>query len=286
MSSPVQLDHVVVAVRDLREASRVYEALGFNVVAGGCHGHAPTRNALIAFTDGSFIELIEWTAHSPDDRWQRVLEQDGEGLVDFALSVADLPELLGRARRLGIEMYGPMDGSRVTPSGHRLRWQVGRPASSELPFLCADITPRTLRVPDGDARMHPNGVVGMDTVLVAVRDAHASLDTYRCLFEVDVGRDQAPGAQYATDKLGVTACVAKLKGCGVALVCPAPSAATPAATYVGRIVERRGAGAYAISLCLPEGREARSASPAETCGLYLRFSPIAESLDRKIYPAD
>jgi catechol 2,3-dioxygenase-like lactoylglutathione lyase family enzyme len=184
VTSKMQIDHVVVAVRNLADASRDYRALGFNVIAGGTHGHAPTRNALIVFSDGSFIELIEWTAHSPEDRWQQILERDGEGLVDFALTTKDLHGVLARARSQGVEMAGPIDGSRTTLEGVSLRWQVGRPASRDLPFVCADITPRPIRVPEGDMQLHPNGVTGLDTVAVAVTDAFASLDRYERLLEI------------------------------------------------------------------------------------------------------
>ncbi len=36
------------------------------------------------------------------------------------------------------------------PSGERLSWQTGSPLMAELPILCGDVTPRTLRVPEGE----------------------------------------------------------------------------------------------------------------------------------------
>jgi catechol 2,3-dioxygenase-like lactoylglutathione lyase family enzyme len=286
MSSQVQLDHVVVAVRDLREAGRLYRALGFNVVDGGHHGHAPTRNALIAFEDGSFIELIEWTAHSRHDRWQRILESDGEGPVDFALSTSHLPAMLERARDHGIEMFGPVDGSRVTPLGHRLRWRVGRPASSELPFLCSDITPRTLRIPGGDALQHANGASGIDTVFVAVTDAQGLLDKYRSLFVSDLDSMSVRDSRFAVGRPGVNVAATRMNGCTVALVSPEPSSTAPAAEFIRSVVRRRGPGVYALALIVPNGSKARISHPLQTCGMYLRFSAISESLACMIFPAE
>ena len=51
------IDHIVIAVVDLAVASRNYEGLGFTVVPGGRHP-VGTHNALIAFADGAYIELI------------------------------------------------------------------------------------------------------------------------------------------------------------------------------------------------------------------------------------
>lgn len=50
------LDHVVIVVSRLEPAVRKFRGLGFTVTLGGENG--PTHNALIAFKDGTYIELI------------------------------------------------------------------------------------------------------------------------------------------------------------------------------------------------------------------------------------
>jgi Glyoxalase-like domain len=102
---------------DLPTGAMIYRAQRFNVFAGGTHRHASTRNALTVTNDGSFMELIEWTAYSPEERWQQILKMDGEGLVDFALTTKDLPGVLARARSHDVEMAGPIDGSREALDG-------------------------------------------------------------------------------------------------------------------------------------------------------------------------
>lgn len=52
---PVRFDHVVVIVPSLARAMRRFERLGFRVVAGGRTG--PVHNALILFSDGTYLEL-------------------------------------------------------------------------------------------------------------------------------------------------------------------------------------------------------------------------------------
>ena len=51
------IDHLVIVVKDLDQATRDYRELGFNVVAGGQHP-VGSHNALIAFEDGSYLEII------------------------------------------------------------------------------------------------------------------------------------------------------------------------------------------------------------------------------------
>ncbi|MBV8250045.1 MAG: VOC family protein, partial [Comamonas sp.] len=59
--------------------------------------------------------------------------------------------------------------------------QNARPATPDLPFLCGDLTPRVLRVPEGKVREHANGVQGVAYLHIAVHDAAATLARYRTL---------------------------------------------------------------------------------------------------------
>ena len=51
------VDHVPVAVRQLRDAEREYAALGFTIKPGRLHANG-LRNAHIKFADGTSLELI------------------------------------------------------------------------------------------------------------------------------------------------------------------------------------------------------------------------------------
>ena len=50
------LDHVVLFVDDLDDAVDIFSSHGFTVTPGGING--PTHNALIAFENETYIELI------------------------------------------------------------------------------------------------------------------------------------------------------------------------------------------------------------------------------------
>lgn len=179
MSAELALDHVVIVVRDLDAVAAAYRAAGFTVAPGGRHPGRNTRNALVVFADGAYLELIAYEAPSPDERWWRVLEAHGEGLVDFALLPRDISGLVAAARARGLAGLADRPGSRARPDGVRIEWQSARPASSDLPFLCADRTPRAWRVPEGEVRVHSSGALGIAEVRVAVRDLAATLARYR-----------------------------------------------------------------------------------------------------------
>jgi catechol 2,3-dioxygenase-like lactoylglutathione lyase family enzyme len=176
------LDHVVIAVKDLGRAVEDYQALGFTVVVGGRHPPPRTSsNALIVFEDGAYLELISWDPPNPAERWSNLLQEHGEGYVDFALIPENLPQAIEEAKARGLHLNGPIDGRRERPDGVEVRWQTARQATFDLPFLCADLTPREIRVPSGAMRKHANGASGVSKVVVAVTDLAASVTRYEAL---------------------------------------------------------------------------------------------------------
>ena len=166
-----QLDHIVLAVHDLELAMADYRALGFTVTPGGEHTGRSSRHALIVFDDGAYLELTAWRAPAPDEAWWRVLDAHGDGLVDYALWPASVPDALAAAQARGLHtLRGPVPGRRARPDGADVRWETARHDTPDVPFLCADLTPRALRVPEGAARRHANGATGVATVQVATHD--------------------------------------------------------------------------------------------------------------------
>lgn len=172
------IDHLVILVEDLAEAVEDYEALGFYVSPGGEHTDGATHNALISFADGTYLELLAFKAEAPEHRWWRH-RAAGEGLIDFALLPGDVEADVAAARARGLPIVGPVPGGRERPDGVRIAWKTAVADAPELPFLCADVTPRELRVPPPGH--HANGASGIFRVTVAVRDVEASAARYAAL---------------------------------------------------------------------------------------------------------
>lgn len=242
------LDHVVIAVRDMERTVADYKALGFTVVPGGEHTHGASHNALIVFADGAYIELIAFRRPNPEFRWWRVLDQGGDGLVDFALLPGDIAADVAAAKARGLGLEGPTDGGRVRPDGERLEWRTARAATSDLPFLCGDVTPRRLRVPEGDVRRHANGALGIAGIEVAVADPAASAMRYGALLGVAATPD-------APIELG--------EGQSVGLVGPDRAAAALA---------DRGEGPVSLTLRIAPGRTTGDLDPGRTQGVRFGWS--------------
>jgi len=174
------IDHIVIMVEDLDSAARQWGELGFTVVPGGKHPRG-THNALIAFEDGSYLELIAfWEPDYDAHRWHR-FQGSGIGLIDHALASSDLPEEVEQVSARGIQYRGPNPGARSRLDGVELEWRTAHPTGIEdhgLPFLIDDISDRSLRVPSGDDARHSNGVSGVDTLQLVVGNLAATSTAY------------------------------------------------------------------------------------------------------------
>ena len=175
------LDHVVLVVPDLAAAVREHAARGFTVTPGGEHAGGLTHNALVAFADGAYLELIAFHDAFADaakvHRWWTVAARGG-GWADFALLSDDIA---GDARALESVVTLPVaDGGRTRPDGTRLQWRT-LALAAPLPFLIEDVTPRALRVPAEST--HANGVRGVAGVTVGARGRDVAERRYARLMQ-------------------------------------------------------------------------------------------------------
>jgi catechol 2,3-dioxygenase-like lactoylglutathione lyase family enzyme len=177
------IDHCVILVPTLADGIRDYEGIGFTVIPGGAHPGG-THNALIAFADGAYIELIAFQEPGAPSRhrWRRCLDVGG-GLIDFALGSTDLAADLARLTGAGLP-YEPMDGARARPDGVQLQWRSASVSpAGQLPFVIEDVTPRGLRVPSGEATHHANNVTGILSLTIAVGDLAAAKGRFTALLD-------------------------------------------------------------------------------------------------------
>lgn len=235
------IDHLVVVVPDLDVATRSYRELGFTVVPGGQHP-VGTHNALVAFADGAYLELIAFYERNPEHRWWAPLEQGG-GLVDFCCQTDDLAADTGALRRAGVEIDDPKPLTRVRPDGYTLHWVLAIPRAGHrgaAPFLIQDQTPRDERVPRDTS--HPNRVTGVGTLTVAVED----VPTVRRWYASVLGR---PGDDVRRDDLDAAGVRVTIGPHTFDFVAPR-SARSPLAEWL----RARGASPYAATLRAPAGR--------------------------------
>lgn len=174
------IDHLVIVVKDLAQATRDFEGLGFTVVPGGQHP-VGSHNSLISFSDGSYLEIISFYREAIDHRWWESLEK-GEGLIDYCLQTDDLRGDTQKLRQAGVAINDPVPWSRKRPDGYELKWLLALATGSHrgvAPFLIEDTTPRTERIPQ--QMLHKNGAFGIGTLTVAVGELSKVEQWYQTL---------------------------------------------------------------------------------------------------------
>lgn len=182
------IDHIVIAVNDLAAASAAFAEAGFTVIPGGSHEQRGTHNALIAFQDGSYLELI--AIEDPDRAkghpwFARMAGR--EGFVTYAVGADPIDYEVERLRSLSLEVGDVQDGGRRRLDGQQVAWRSATIASDQpVPFLIQDVSARNLRVPGQAAAHHPNGVRGTAGLTLIARDLDAARRVYGALFSAPV----------------------------------------------------------------------------------------------------
>lgn len=184
---PLHLDHAVIAVDDLDAAIRDYRRLGFTVVPGGIHANRATHNALITFTNGTYLELLAATGEPPVPGAIdfSTLLRNGEGLVGFALRADDLETETARLRAAGFAVGEIIPGERRRQDGTLVQWKLALVDGGFAPFLIQDVTPQDRRIPtDPAVTTHANTATGLTCVEIAVRDLPRARVRYARLWGV------------------------------------------------------------------------------------------------------
>jgi hypothetical protein len=181
-----RIDHVMICVPDLEQGIAAYTRIGFNIYPGGVHPGRGTHNA-IAFHDEDYLELL-----SIRDRAEhvagaggatRLLEflAAGGGFRYIAVQSDDLAVDVAAMRVRGVEVSDAVDGGRRTPAGQELHWKsAALGPGNPLPiFFIQHLTPlaeRRRQVPRAGG--HPNGVLRVERVYIAVPDVASAAAAY------------------------------------------------------------------------------------------------------------
>ena len=188
----LSLDHVIVSVNDLQTAIETYRSVGFVVNYGGKHADGVTENALIVFQDGTYIELIALVEGRTRDEanFKQLLKETGEGFTGYALLSDNIEADLASLKQRGANVGQIQQGSRQTPDGQILQWEMAPIDHQMSPFIIQDVSDRSLRVKTTPENVtHTNGASGIHEILIEVSNLREAAQHY--------GDDvSAPLAQY------------------------------------------------------------------------------------------
>lgn len=159
----VELDHVIVAVRDLGAAAARFERdYGLVSLEGGRHRGLGTGNRIVPL-GRSYVELMavvdeDEAQGSTLADWVSATCADGDRLGALCLRTDDVASV---AQRLGTP---PLAMGRVRPDGSELRWELAgleqTLADPSLPFFIQWHVPVD-ELPGATPAQHPSGASGI-----------------------------------------------------------------------------------------------------------------------------
>jgi catechol 2,3-dioxygenase-like lactoylglutathione lyase family enzyme len=200
-----RFDHAVIAVRDIPEALRAYQALGFDVSAGGRHPSLGTQNAIVRF-GLDYLELLavedarQARARGPFGAELADYLERASGLIGFVLASSDLDEQARGLAAINQNAEGPFAMDRERPDGRRLAWRLvipgGSPWRKPWPFLIEWETPDDERIKWDAPGVHSNGASGVAGIELIVDDLAAAKQLYESAFGLQPSRSEKNGVDY------------------------------------------------------------------------------------------
>lgn len=201
-----RFDHAVIVVESLHGAVRGFSSAGFTVTPGGRHDALRTENALVAFADGAYLELLslhepaargELRALRATPRWEAHLHRasaigrrllprlaGATGVGDACLAGERLERFAVECRKREVIVTGPVAMQRKREGAEALAWELLLPAEDVMPFLIEDRTPRHLRVPGAaQSIVHANGASGIFEVFMRTKSPATSALRFGDVFE-------------------------------------------------------------------------------------------------------
>jgi hypothetical protein len=182
-STMLELDHAIICGSNLDTLRQMFTDAGMTPDLGGPHGNGITQMAILAFDDGSYIELLAPAkpGASAGSEWAKFLSEDAV-TCGWAVGTNVLLQEVDRLKKAGVAVTAPERGSRKRPDGMSIEWMAstvgnGTPGST-LPFEIEDETPRAWRVQTSPS-LAGAPVSGVENVILGVTNLDASIALFR-----------------------------------------------------------------------------------------------------------
>ena len=178
---PFKIDHVTFAAARLDTLVTDFSDAGLAADYGGPHSNGISHMSLLAFDDGTYIELIstlEPGVHAP--RWNAFIAANG-GACAWAVESTDIQAEAARLKGRNTSVVGPTYVTRERPDGTLVEWDlafVGDDGPGAMqPFLIQDRTPRNFRVQPSPS-VSGSELTGIAKVVIAVRDLKSAAELF------------------------------------------------------------------------------------------------------------
>ena len=144
---------------------------------GGVHPGRGTQNGLVSLGGRHYLEVIapdpEQTVAHPQFQLSTLTEPR---LITFAVRTNAITAVAASLQRAGVQVIGPLDGSRRTASGELLRWKT---LGVESKFQLGEIDPIPFFIDWATDTTHPSKSAPSGCELEDLRFEHPRADELR-----------------------------------------------------------------------------------------------------------
>lgn len=213
---PFKIGHIVIKVKDLHQAVKDYEALGFTITWGSNPQKA--HNALIYLADDSFLELLKTNLMNPIiqttiialaklvmpfGRRFSLWQKRPIGFVEYAVDTTEeFTQTVTQTRERGIRIHKPMRATRTRPDNVKLSWFVALPNRVDLPFIMSPYAPHI--PPPQTAITHDNGAFGIKDMIIGSTNWEVASEAYTTFYQQTPETHTKNGRKTAIFRIGQT----------------------------------------------------------------------------------
>lgn len=182
MRSIIGLDHVVVMTRDLAEAAKRWQSLGFTVSPRGMHTAVMGTANHTIMLGHDYLELIGVVSETERNLpGRQFLARRGEGIERAAFTGTDADDGVAELKARGYAALGPYDFGRPVdlPDGRKVEakfrtfvWPIEERPGGLRVFACQHLTREFVWMPE--LTRHANTATRIDRVEMLSRDAAAA----------------------------------------------------------------------------------------------------------------
>ena len=187
------IDHVLIAVRDLKRTADVFNNLGFTVTPEGLHPGRGSRNRLVVF-ENDYLELISITDPTlplfrPN---MAVFLESRQGIFIFSMGTSDVQKVFLETKLRGLKINEPIYGARHSDDGDmEYSWNQSEIESDEFPgsqtfFIQHDHSIKQRYKNPHNAWNHENGALGIYNLTLVVDDAMDSARQWASILNLEI----------------------------------------------------------------------------------------------------
>jgi catechol 2,3-dioxygenase-like lactoylglutathione lyase family enzyme len=186
------LDHLIVAVDDLKAAAENYQKLfGMEPVWSGEHKELGTSNALFTFNN-TYFEILSATGEGLGaDLVNQYLNQSGEGLIGIVFATDDIKKAKSSLEEQGFNMPDISSGEGTNSSDQQVRKWKNLFLPPELSRgLFSFIIEHTEGALPSPMAYEPSFPHRLDHVVINTNDADSFIDIYKDAFGIRLALDK------------------------------------------------------------------------------------------------